>query len=707
MAPLIQLTGVTKTIPRSSAMALRDATCVIDKGEFVSVIGTSGSGKTTLLSILGLLDHPSSGTYLFDGVDVGGLDEKARNRFRGHRIGFVFQNSYLIAEESAARNVGLGLRVRGVPTGEQRLMISSGLAQVGLESSAEKMAGDLSGGEKQRVAVARALVTRPEVILADEPTGALDSDSTAKLIGLLREINAQGTTVVVVTHDPLVAAAADRVIRIEDGVVEPSPPALREKGVIAPSGQALVMSPPAIQEMDPLRPSVVADLPMSPSPPVVADDAALSGHTGMSGDVRQVLGPAGSPVVDRGASNPPVTAGRRGIGRESRSSAFIQTVGDALSAPVTRLGRTALVVIAYVLGVAALVGAVGVMSGTTGQIVRRLTDAGSNQIRVVDSSPADDSWALLDTQARALERVEGVHDSIPLRTFTVVSNTITRVRGLGDKFTGRITMTDERFMAAYQMSVQTGAVDLLSNPWNGAVVVLGSGAAQTLWVADAEPGVSLWVNDRPVDVAAVLAPTGDTLLDNALYFSPGAIAVLLDPLDRIVEVHTLPGYAEPLAKAIPVALSPANPGQIQTSTVAQLAQLQQGINTDLSSLLTVIGWVVLVLSALTAGTTMFLSVQHRAAEIALRRAMGASRGAIFQLFTIEGIAIGVTGGILGTGLGIGLTILITHLNQWPLALGLGVVAQGLGVGFIAGAVASIIPAIYASRRDPAQILRTV
>jgi ABC-type lipoprotein export system ATPase subunit len=214
------LVGVGKTIPRSSGLALRDATCAIARGEFVSIIGPSGSGKTTLLSILGLLDRPSTGAHTFDGVDVVDLGERERNRFRGHRIGFVFQNSYIIAEESVERNVGLGLRTRGVSWSQRKELIEAALGQVDLAGDMGKRAGDLSGGEKQRVAVARALVTSPEVILADEPTGALDSESTLNLIDLLRRINDQGTTVIVVTHDPLVAGAAHRTIRIEDGIVD-------------------------------------------------------------------------------------------------------------------------------------------------------------------------------------------------------------------------------------------------------------------------------------------------------------------------------------------------------------------------------------------------------------------------------------------------------------------------------------------------------
>jgi ABC-type lipoprotein export system ATPase subunit len=216
---LISFTGLSKAVGGMAAtLALRQATADIHRGEFVAIAGASGSGKTTLLSILGLLDRPSSGSYWLDDVNVGLLSESQLNRLRARTFGFVFQNSYLLAEESVGENVALGLKVRGVPSLQRQVIVKRSLAQVGLMGTADKRAGECSGGEKQRVAVARALATAPEVILADEPTGALDLASTNQLIALLRRINADGMTIIVVTHDPLVAAAATRSITITDGV---------------------------------------------------------------------------------------------------------------------------------------------------------------------------------------------------------------------------------------------------------------------------------------------------------------------------------------------------------------------------------------------------------------------------------------------------------------------------------------------------------
>jgi ABC-type lipoprotein export system ATPase subunit len=215
---MIELTQVTRTVA-GGTIVLKDATCRIARGEFVAVVGPSGSGKTTLLSILGLLDRPTSGSYRPAGSEIAALGDREIDQVRGRLLGFVFQNAYVVPAQRTIDNVTLGLRVRGVPRREREQRAMDVLARVGLSEARDKRAGMLSGGEKQRVAVARALVTAPEVILADEPTGALDSTATVTLIDLLREINTAGTTVVVVTHDPLVAEAADRVMRIDDGVL--------------------------------------------------------------------------------------------------------------------------------------------------------------------------------------------------------------------------------------------------------------------------------------------------------------------------------------------------------------------------------------------------------------------------------------------------------------------------------------------------------
>jgi macrolide transport system ATP-binding/permease protein len=386
---------------------------------------------------------------------------------------------------------------------------------------------------------------------------------------------------------------------------------------------------------------------------------------------------------------------------------LVQEFVDATAGMLRRPARSGLVLLAYVLGVAALVAAMGVMSSTSGQIVARLTDAGSSRLRVTDMDLTSAAWADSGDQAAQIEGMEGVVTAVPVRTFALLSNTVSRIDGLGDQFDGHLLATDERYLLAQGMAMASGSWGLLSNSWQGAVVVAGSAAAGRLGLSGSHPGISLMVNHRSVDVAGVLSPSGDSNLDDALIFSPATITYLADQVDNFLLVDCQPGYAEPLAKAIPLALMPDNPGQIGVSVVAQLAQLQLGINGDLSQLLATIGWVILALSALAAGTTMFLSVQQRSPEIALRRAMGASRGSIRRIFTYEGVLIGVCGGVMGSAVGEVITWVVARANAWPLCLGVTTALSGVALGLIAGVMASLPPAIYAANQQPAQILRTV
>lgn len=189
----------------------------IDAGEFVAIMGASGSGKSTLMNILGCLDVPSSGEYRLDDIDVAGLGERELSLVRRHRVGFVFQSFNLVARTTALANVELPLAYQGVRRAERRARATEALIAVGLEDRMHHEPTQLSGGQQQRVAIARALVTHPSLILADEPTGALDSRSTHELLDLLARVHAGGRTVVLITHEDDVANRARRIIRMRDG----------------------------------------------------------------------------------------------------------------------------------------------------------------------------------------------------------------------------------------------------------------------------------------------------------------------------------------------------------------------------------------------------------------------------------------------------------------------------------------------------------
>ncbi len=226
--PLIELSGVTRTYGSGTAafQALAGVDLRIDAGEFVAVMGPSGSGKSTLMNILGCLDTPSTGSYRFEGIEVGTLTREQRALLRRHRIGFVFQGYNLLARTSALENVELPLLYRGLPRDARRERARASLAQVGLAGWEEHTPAELSGGQQQRVAIARAIVSDPGVLFADEPTGNLDSARGREIMELISGLNSsRGLTVLMVTHEPDMARYARRIVIVRDGRIAGDTPA--------------------------------------------------------------------------------------------------------------------------------------------------------------------------------------------------------------------------------------------------------------------------------------------------------------------------------------------------------------------------------------------------------------------------------------------------------------------------------------------------
>jgi putative ABC transport system ATP-binding protein len=219
--PVIDLRDVSKTFSmgETAVRALRGVTLEIERGDFVAIMGSSGSGKSTLMNILGCLDIPLSGRYLIDGMDVSQMDEDDLSDLRNHKLGFIFQSFNLVPRTSALANVELPLAYAGLGRAERRKRAERALGSMGMLDRLSHRPSELSGGQQQRVAIARAIVTNPALILADEPTGNLDSHSTADVLEIFVRLNEEGRTVVLITHEPDVAGEAERVITLSDGQI--------------------------------------------------------------------------------------------------------------------------------------------------------------------------------------------------------------------------------------------------------------------------------------------------------------------------------------------------------------------------------------------------------------------------------------------------------------------------------------------------------
>lgn len=710
-APAIEMHGITRIFEGSERAVLDHLDLVVERGEFLAIIGPSGSGKSTLLNAIGLLDTPTSGTYSLFGKNTEGLSDRERDEMRRDHLGFIFQSSNMLLDETSTTNASMGLRVQGVPYGERLQRTEETLEFLGLSDRASIRTRYLSGGEKQRCAIARALATRPPLILADEPTGNLDSHNSAKVIEILQRINATGCTVLVITHDPEVAAAARRVIRIEDGQLHE-------------------------QSRADLATVPVAEVPVAEAVPVATDTPAKA----------TVGAPAGLALGEKPATH------RRG-------SFLTDDSIEAISALTSRPLRTLLLGLSFALGVGGLISASGMSESASYQVNQRLLGSEQSTLYISDR---DNDENVLGTYRQG-ESAQNVADRIsaldyvkntgfvssvapadvritrfspyedePKTAIGLSSTSKTRLEQIGAR------MNPETLRALEQMNstlTQQNVADReRSEQLSGAIVSVSAARALGILPEDkaadnatteprpgelpavdygiklgglpqVAPGVSIWVDGQLMPVVGLFDPGNSGYeFRNTVIVSPGTLQRTgRGQVTYIAETER--GYGKAVAKAIPLTLKPAEPSQINVETPSDLQSLRASIASDLGLYVGVLSGILLVLASLSAATAMYLSVQSRTAEIALRRAIGSSKWLIARIFLMEGVMLGVLGGSIGACSGMIATIILSLVQGWQAVLSPGFVVLGVGVGALTGLVSSAYPAWVASRKSPADAMR--
>lgn len=709
-APAIEMHGITRIFEGSERAVLDRLDLVVERGEFLAIIGPSGSGKSTLLNAIGLLDTPTSGTYSLFGKNTEGLSDRERDEMRRDHLGFIFQSSNMLLDETSTTNASMGLRVQGVPYSERLQRTEETLEFLGLSDRASIRTRYLSGGEKQRCAIARALATRPPLILADEPTGNLDSHNSAKVIEILQRINATGCTVLVITHDPEVAAAARRVIRIEDGRLHEQS---RTDSATVPVAEVV---------------SSVADTPAEATVDAPANAPAS-------------LAPGEKPASHR------------------RGSFLTDDSIEAISALTSRPLRTLLLGLSFALGVGGLISASGMSESASYQVNQRLLGSEQSTLYISDR---DNDQNMLGTYRQG-ESAQNVADRISALDY--VKNTgfvssvapadvrITRFSpyedepktaiGLSSASKTRLEqigarMNPETLRALEQMNstltLQNVADRERTEQLSGAIVSVSAARALGIIPEDkaadnatteprpgempvvdygiklgglpqVAPGVSIWVDGQLMPVIGLFDPGNSGYeFRNTVIVSPGTLQRTgRGQVTYIAETER--GYGKAVAKAIPLTLKPAEPSQINVETPSDLQSLRASIASDLGLYVGVLSGILLVLASLSAATAMYLSVQSRTAEIALRRAIGSSKWLIARIFLMEGVMLGVLGGSIGACSGMIATIILSLVQGWQAVLSPGFVVLGVGVGALTGLVSSAYPAWVASRKSPADAMR--
>jgi macrolide transport system ATP-binding/permease protein len=624
--------------------ALVDVDLTLDRGDWLSITGPSGAGKSTLLNIIGCLDRPTSGNYLIDGIDTAGLTDKQRAGLRSQRIGFVFQSFHLLPYRTVLENVMLGEVYRKQPRAGRRTRALTAIERVGLSHRAGYLPTKLSGGERQRVAIARALVSSPSLLLCDEPTGNLDSRSSAAILDLFEKLNQEGLTLVIVTHDENIANRAGRRVHIVDG--SPTDVARADNGNES-------TSPPA----------AAVSTSVSRSGITVRDllDEALAGMFARPG--RMVLTVLGVVI---------------GLTALVATLGLTRTAGNRIISQFDRLAATELFVSAR--------------PGRTTGIVdpKAIPWDAPMRLRRLNGVVAAGTLSEVDV-GDALVSASPVKDPLNQSAFKLA-----------------VHAASPELFRAVRAELDTGRLpDLGHSHRADRITVLGPEAALRLGISGVEqlPAISIGdhlylvvgilhdVARKPELLGSVIIPEGTA----RRYFG------LTGP--GIVVVETKIGAAYLIADQAPLALRPDNPRLLKIEVPQEPKRVRDEVQSDLNVMFLLLGGLSLVVGAIGIANITLVGVMERTGEIGLRRAIGATRGHIAAQFLFESASMGLIGGVIGASLGVLIVIAVSAYQLWtpvldPAAPILAPLVGG-GIGLLSGTY----PALRAARLEPVEAFR--